>query len=71
MDTRTSLSKAPTQRCRARGPLGYLLRVFMHTMEQAGGEEERVSHKPHDKWEDKGNSVTLRNDVTKKDEELK
>lgn len=43
----------------------------MHTMEQAGGEEERVSHKPHDKWEDKGNSVTLRNDVTKKDEELK
>lgn len=43
--------------------------VFMHTMAQAG-EKERVSHKPHDKWEDNGNSITLHNDVTKKDEEL-
>lgn len=45
--------------------------VHAHDGAGIGGEEERVSHKPHDKWEDKGNSVTLRNDVTKKDEELK
>lgn len=43
----------------------------MHTTARGGGKEERVSYKPHDKWEDKGNSITLHNDVTKKDEELK
>lgn len=31
-----------------------------------------MSYKPRDKWEeDKGNSITLRNDVTEKDEQLK
>lgn len=43
----------------------------MHTNAWGGRKEERVSYKPYDKWEDKGNPITLYNDVTKKDEEFK
>lgn len=70
METRTPLTKLPPSEAQPEA-LWAIFSVFPHTMAQAGAEEERVSHKPRDKWEDNGNSITLCNDVTKKDEELK
>lgn len=70
LGTETSPTNAPILRSRDRGTLGCLLRVFVRTTGR-GERKKGCLIKPHDKWQDKGNSITPHNDVTKKDEELK